>query len=462
VTRVRFAPSPTGGLHPGNARVAIFNYLFARHYSGVNILRFEDTDEERSSKVYEKSILEDLKWLSIDFDEGPFYQSKNIKRYKEVIEELTSKGFLFKCYCTKEELKHEREEQAKKGLPPKYSGKCKHEETCKVGCEYVLRFDVEKFIKETGIKELSYLDEIKGQIKTDLSKIGDFVIVKESGIPTYNFAVVVDDIDLKITHVFRGEDHISNTFRQIMIFKALAKDYPKYGHLPMLLAKDRTKLSKRSGGVPIHEFRKQGFLSSAVFVHLAFIGGCIGCIEEKANLDKMIENFNYKKTAVAPTVYDIEKLTYLNTKKLCEISAIDLLKILKSDFDFKTIVYKDENLLKIIEVLKEGARTLVNIIDDFSVFEESGVNKDFLKDFKDEEKNLFIEFLNNYKNINSFSDLKETLSSKTNLKGKKFFMPLRIFITGRTCGPSLKDVFSLISKDVLNKRIEKIRQVLNV
>ena len=246
--RLRFAPSPTGGLHPGNARIAVFNWLFCKKNNATYVLRIEDTDIERSTLDHEKGIIEDLKWLGISWDEGPFRQSERTSRYKEICELLLKKGWAYKCWCTDEDLEAERTTQLKAGKPPRYSGKCKKDQS-KEG-PFAIRFDVERFCSEFGSK-IEFPDLIRNKKNDTLSQsargMGDLVIMKRSQTPTYNFAVVIDDMDMNITHVFRGEDHISNTYRQIMLFRVIADvlatecKIPHYGHLPMLLAPDKTK-----------------------------------------------------------------------------------------------------------------------------------------------------------------------------------------------------------------------------
>ncbi|MCX6111913.1 MAG: glutamate--tRNA ligase [Proteobacteria bacterium] len=492
--RVRFAPSPTGGLHPGNARIAVFNWLFAQHEKtkGNNakyILRMEDTDEERSTAEHESSILEDLKWLGITWDEGPFRQSDRTKRYREVADVLFNKGFLYRCYCTEEECAQERAAQIKASKPPRYSGKCKkltNEQKIdndKNKTPYTLRFDVEKFINDIndGNDQLSYHDLIKNREATSmmsnpLKVIGDFVVIKQSGTPTYNFAVVVDDIDMKITHVFRGEDHVSNTFRQLMIFIALdvkGGDLPKYGHLPMLLAPDKTKLSKRSGGVPIHEYKEMGFLAEAMFNHLALLGGGIKGVEETDNKNTLAKAFDYKDTASSACVYDIEKLKHINTKIIQKLNEEDVFRLLTSDLNLNDNwkkYYSRELFAKIISLAKNGARLLTDVIGTIKIFtagrsDDLPLNERASLDFKPEQKAivdyLHKEFVVSKKQLSgpTWKETKEKIISLGVLSGGKLFKTLRLILTERTDGPPLDEIMLLINNDVVVERIKKARQI---
>lgn len=449
--RLRFAPSPTGGFHPGNARVAIFNFLFAKKYGAKYILRIEDTDLERSSIEYEKAIIEDLIWLGITWDEGPFRQSERLNIYNEYKNKL--KEFTYKCFCTEEDLKAEREEQIKNHLAPKYSRKCINAKD--TGKPFTIRFDVEKFIKFYKSNFLSFDDEIKGNLSYEIEGVSDFILFKEDGIPTYNMAVVADDIDMKITHVFRGEDHISNTFRQIMLFKALDKEIPKYGHLPILLSKERTKLSKRNGGVPIGEYRKEGYLPTSVFNHLALIGGSInGSIDESSDLEELVRNFDYKKTAVSACVYDIEKLKSINTKVIEKTKEEEIFKILNIEYK-KYYTYSD--ILKIIKLAKEGTRTLLEIKDNLEIFINNSY-EEFC--FTKPEIDLFNIIYKHFLDLEKIDwlNLKNLILENTDLKGGKLFKFLRTIFTGRKNGPPLDEIMSLVSIKIIKERLSLIKK----
>ena len=488
--RVRFAPSPTGGLHPGNARVAIFNYLFVQHEKAIGnnvkyVLRMEDTDEERSTLDYEASIIDDLKWLGINWDEGPFRQSDRTSRYSELAQQLLEKGFLYKCYCSEEELEQERSVQVKSGKPPRYKGKCKNltaeekAEKEKKTKTCTLRFDVDKFINELNNSTdlLTYHDLIKNKearsvMSNPLHVIGDFVVMKQSGTPTYNFAVVVDDIDMKITHVFRGEDHVSNTFRQIMIFRALGvkqEDLPQYGHLPMLLAPDKTKLSKRSGGIPIHEYKKMGFLAEAMFNHLAFLGGGIKILDETDEKNLIAESFEYEHTASSACVYDVEKLRHINAKFINKIDASEALKLLTRDMalndDWKKS-YDEKDFIGIVALAKDGARTLLEVISNIELFMPYTVSEEEFLD-TNSERDQIINILYDH-GVSSGSlisgadwkNIKDKIVSSSTLSGGKLFKTLRVILTGKKDGPPLDAIMTKINNDIIVERIKKAKALV--
>ncbi|MEI6079118.1 MAG: glutamate--tRNA ligase [bacterium] len=488
--RVRFAPSPTGGLHPGNARIAIFNWLFAKHEKskGNNakyVLRIEDTDEERSTDEHEKSIINDLTWLGITWDEGPFRQSDRTNRYKEVAEDLFKKGFLYKCYCSGKELEDERAAQLKSGKPPRYSGKCKKltqeqvTDNEKQNTPYTLRFDVEKYIKDIngGQDQIKYHDLIKNREASSMMTnparvIGDFVVMKQGGTPTYNFAVVIDDIDMKITHVFRGEDHVSNTFRQIMIFSALGvkeAELPKYGHLPMLLAPDKTKLSKRSGGVPIHEYKAMGFLSEAMFNHLALLGGGIKGVDETDSKKLLAENFNYEDTAVSACVYDVDKLKHINSKVIGKTDSANILSRMKIDIGFTDDwkkYYDEASFIKILAVAKNGVKLLTEVTDMVKIFMPSDFDKGLLSDFSSEQRtildHLYTEYALSKKQVSgdNWKQVKEGIVSLAVLSGGKLFKTLRVILTERKDGPPIDDILMLINNEIVLDRIAKAKQIV--
>ncbi len=469
--RLRFAPSPTGGLHPGNARIAVFNWLFCKKYNATYVLRIEDTDLERSSSDYEKSILEDLKWLGITWDEGPIRQSERSTRYNELCSLLMEKGWAYKCWCTDAELDAERAAQLKAGKPPRYSGKCKKEHNG--NGEYAVRFDVDKFISDFGAK-IEFTDLIRNKNGEKLSQsakgMGDFVIMKRTKTPTYNFAVVVDDMDMKITHVFRGEDHISNTYRQIMLFEVLHKIngteklIPAYGHLPMLLAPDRTKLSKRSGGIPIHEYKENGYLSDAVFNHLAFLGGIYQDITEGEPRSVLVDKFDYSNAAPSACIYDVTKLESVNSmfiiqKSLAELKVLlDLEGFLPKDV---ASFYDDKGFDGILAVSKDGAKTLVDIKKALEMFVNLDIDKTLFEGFSDEQKDLFNKvkiIISNTPELvtgTKWKEFKLELSNISALKGGKLWKTLRVMLTGKEFGPPLDDIMLYMSPKVLKNRTER-------
>jgi len=469
--RLRFAPSPTGSLHPGNARIAVFNWLFCKKYNATYVLRIEDTDFERSTESHEKSIFDDLKWLGITWDEGPIRQSERLARYKEVCDLVLKNGWAYKCWCTDEELDAERAAQLKSGKPPRYSGKCKKDQN-RTG-EYAVRFDVEKFIAEFGAK-IEYPDLIKNKASEKLSEsakgIGDLVIMKRTQTPTYNFAVVVDDMDMNITHVFRGEDHISNTYKQIMLFKVIHKvlgsecKLPAYGHLPMLLAPDRTKLSKRSGGVPIHEYKDMGFLSDAVFNHLAFLGGMYQDIPEYETRSVLIDKFDYVNTAPSACIYDLTKLESINSMFIAKKDLGELKELLATENKLPKMMnsfYDEDTFKEILNISREGTKTLKDIERQLNIFIDTELNKDLFSNFSDEQKGLCSkvksEVLKDASAVTAenWKTFKSELPKLTTLSGGKLWKTLRVLLTGTDFGPPLDDIMKHIDPKVLKNRIEK-------
>jgi glutamyl-tRNA synthetase len=468
--RLRFAPSPTGGLHPGNARIAVFNWLFSKKYNATYVLRIEDTDLERSTLDHEKGIIDDLKWLGITWDEGPFRQSERLNRYNEVCAQLLEKGWAYKCWCTDEELEAERAAQLKAGKPPRYSGKCKKDQG-RDGA-FAIRFDVERFISEFGAK-IEFTDLIRNKKDEKLSQsakgMGDFVIMKRTQTPTYNFAVVIDDMDMNITHVFRGEDHISNTYRQIMLFKVISDvnsvecKIPHYGHLPMLLAPDRTKLGKRNGGIPIHEYKEAGYLSDAVFNHLAFLGGLYQDIAETEPRAVLIDKFDHNNAAPSACIYDLAKLASVNSMFIAKKDLGELKELLIAENKLSakaTSIYDDKALTEILNVSKDGAKTLEDIKHTLDIFVDAEVNKDLLADLSDEQRELF----SNVKTIvlkdpkviagpNWLAFKTNELPKLTKLSGGKLWKTLRLMLTGKDFGPPLDDIMSHIDPTVLKNRI---------
>ncbi|MDP3990861.1 MAG: glutamate--tRNA ligase [Candidatus Nealsonbacteria bacterium] len=309
--RVRMAPSPTGLLHFGNARTALFNYLFTKHSGGKLILRIEDTDIERSDKAFEKDIIDNLKWLGIIWDEGPFLQSERTSIYIKYLDKLVKDGLAYYCFCTQEELEGKKQEQMSRGVPAKYNGKCHNlsEEEIKKylsqGKPSVIRFKIPE-------KKVSFNDIIRGKIEFESSLLGDFVIAKDLSTPLYNFALVVDDFEMKISHVIRGEDHIPNTPKQILLQEALNLPQPKYGHLPLILGPDKSKLSKRHGTQSIAEYRKQGYLAESVINFMAFLGWNPGTEKEIFSMDSLIKEFSLEKVQKSGAIFNIQRLDYLN------------------------------------------------------------------------------------------------------------------------------------------------------
>jgi len=312
--RVRFAPSPTGHLHIGGARTALFNWLFARHYRGVFILRIEDTDRSRSTEEYIETIIDGLKWLGLDWDEGPFRQTERFDVYRTYIEKLLTEGRAYFCYCTPEELEERRQASLKEGSSVKYDGRCMDIKTPPPGRKPVVRFKMPRF-GQTMVDDL-----IKGKVVYDNEQLDDLIIQRSDGTPTYNFVVVVDDVEMKISHVIRGDDHLNNTPRQIHIYRALDFPEPHFAHLPMILGSDRTRLSKRHGATSVQAYREMGYLPDAIVNYLVRLGWSHGD-QEVFTRDELIERFTLENVGKAAAVFNPDKLLWLNARYIKETSS---------------------------------------------------------------------------------------------------------------------------------------------
>ena len=303
--RTRFAPSPTGHLHIGGARTALFNWLYARKHGGAFILRIEDTDRERSTRESVNAILESMAWLGLDYDEGPYFQSERFDRYREVIQRLVAEGKAYYCYCTREELEVMRAEQMARKQKPRYDGRCRDRQTPRPGVEPVIRF------RNPTEGEVVIDDLVRGRVVFRNEELDDLIIARSDGTPTYNLTVVVDDLDMGVTHVIRGDDHLNNTPRQINIMRALGAQPPRYAHVPMILGEDGSRLSKRHGAVSVLEYRDQGYLPEALLNYLVRLGWAWGD-KEIFTIDEMIELFDIKDVNKSASTFNPAKLLWLN------------------------------------------------------------------------------------------------------------------------------------------------------
>ncbi len=364
--RVRFAPSPTGFFHIGSARTVLFNWLFTRQHNGKFILRIEDTDVERSAPEYEKDILEGIKWLGLDWDEGPniggdygpYKQSERLDIYEKYLRQLLEENKAYYCFCSKEQLESDRQAMLAQGLAPKYSGRCRNlskeevDNRLKKGEPTVIRFK----IPET---EIEFNDLIRGKIRFDASLIGDIVIAKNLKSPLYNFSAVVDDFEMKINYVIRGEEHLSNTPKQIFIQKALGFETPEYAHLSLILTPTRAKLSKRFLEASLNDYKNQGYLAEAIVNFLALLGWHPKDDREILSVDDLISEFNLKRVQKAGAIFNVEKLDWLNGQYIRKIDAVDLAERIKIFIPPEwTIEEKNELLIKAITAEKERMKRL--------------------------------------------------------------------------------------------------------
>ena len=476
IRRVRFAPSPTGDLHVGNARTALFNWLFAKHYGGDFILRIEDTDQERTSPVFEKNILEDLKWLSIEWEEGPekggslgpYHQIQRLDIYDKYTKKLVNAGKVYPCYCTEEELEAERASLLSMRMMPRYTGKCKRltdrerEALESRGRKPALRFSVDK-------GTIEFKDLIRREMKFDGDAIGDFIIVRSNRIPSYNFAAVVDDHLMEITHVIRGEDHLSNTAIQILLYRALDFKPPEFAHHSLILGKDRTKLSKRHGSVAVREFKNRGILSPALLNYLSLLGGSVGEGKEVASMEEIIDMFSLDKAGKSGAIFDEAKLKWLNA---IYIRNYDVDKLTELLLPFIKEAGYDVDLMnrgwlhQVVEALRDNLVTLADIglylnifIDDkYSISDEA---RAILRDDAAAVVKVLYEELEQRKisERDFYHDLMRSVRRKTGLKAKNLFLPIRAAITGRTSGPELEKVFAILGKESIVRRLERAIQI---
>ncbi len=477
--RVRFAPSPTGYLHIGGARTALFNWLFARKNGGRLILRIEDTDRERLKEDSVNQILESLKWLGIDWDEGPqkggdygpYYQSQRQEFYQAAAESLLQKGKAYYCFCTEEELERERERQRRECLPLHYSGRCRNlshdevRERLEQGQKYVVRIKW----PETG--QIVVNDMIRGPVTFQNEQIDDFVIMKSNGWPAYNFACAVDDHAMEITHVIRAEDHLTNTPKQQFIYEALNYRVPQFAHLSMILAPDRSKLSKRHGATSVSEFKEMGCLPEAIINYLTLLGWSPpGEEKEIISPEEAIKLFSLDKVSKTAAVYDIQKLFWLNGHYIRNYDMEELTSQAVPFFIREGIISQSEAeqnreyILSVIEAVRERVKTLQELpetcryfFEDVTDYDEKGKKKHFTKEgvenllSQGKERLAQVQDFTVENTEKAYRDLIEEL----NIKGGQIIHPTRLALTGRTAGPGLFDVMALLGKERCLKRLLK-------
>ncbi len=457
--KTRFAPSPTGYLHVGGARTALFSWLYARHMDGQFVLRIEDTDRERSTKEAIDAILESMQWLNLNWDEGPYYQTRRFDRYREVIDRLLAEGKAYKCYCSKERLEKMREEQMQKGLKPRYDGHCRNDHKEHSPDEpYVIRFRN----PDEGV--VAFDDMVKGHIEVKNSELDDLIIQRSDGTPTYNFCVVVDDYDMGITHVIRGDDHVNNTPRQINLYKALGAKIPVFCHLSMILGDDGTKLSKRHGAVSVMQYREDGYLPEALLNYLVRLGWSHQD-QEIFSREEMIKLFTLDAITKSASGFNTKKLDWLNAHYMKTLPSEEVAKELKwhlerqgvSDFScgpkLTDIV---RNYAERTHTLKEMAKKALCYFKDIEEYDAAGVKKWM----KEGSVNVLKEALNCLEALPSFEapaidEALNALAKKLDIGMGKVGQPLRIAITGSAMSPGIGDTMMLVGRERTLLRIEK-------
>ncbi|GBE40639.1 glutamate--tRNA ligase [bacterium BMS3Bbin09] len=462
--RVRFAPSPTGFLHIGGARTALFNWLYARHNSGKFVLRIEDTDKERSTDEYIDAIIEGMKWLDLDADEGPFRQTDRFDIYKGYIDKLVAEGKAYYCYCSPEELDAKRKEAMKQGKALKYDGKCRDLDKPVEGVKPVVRFRM-PHEGQTTVEDL-----IKGNVSFDNEQLDDLIIARSDGTPTYNLTVVVDDVDMKITHVIRGDDHLNNTPRQTQIYEALGYKVPKFAHLPMILGADKARLSKRHGATSVMAYYEMGYLPDALINYLVRLGWSYGD-QEVFTKDELVEYFSFENVGKAASIFNPEKLLWLNAQYIMNSSS-EKLGELVMPFLVKDGTVKEGQeidmawLAKAIDTLKERSKTLLELAESLRYYISEDVEFDEkakAKFLNDNSRDMLVELKDGLTAISDFTTeeiekLFNSIIEKHEVKLGKLAQPVRVALTGGTQSPGIFEVIDVLGKEKTVNRLERAIQ----
>ena len=459
-TRTRFAPSPTGYLHIGGARTALFSWAYARKFGGTFILRIEDTDLERSSQESVQAILDGMAWLNLDYDEGPFYQMQRMDRYKTVLQQMLGEGTAYYCYTSPTELDAMREAQRARGEKPRYDGYWRPEPgkvlpTPPEGIKPVVRF------KNPNHGVAAWDDMVKGRIVFENSELDDLIIARQDGTPTYNFCVVIDDLDMGITQVIRGDDHVNNTPRQINILKALGATLPQYAHVPMILGSDGERLSKRHGAVSVMQYEEEGYLPEALVNYLARLGWSHGD-EEIFSVAQLVEWFDLGHISKSAAQFNPEKLRWLNQHYIKLADNARLALWVEKNLAARGVIVNDATpLTAVVALYKERAATLVELADEAAVFySEVQPSAELL------EAQLSPEVLPALRElVGRFADVTweasviaatvKELLVKHNLKMPKLAMPIRVMLVGQTHTPSVDAVIAMFPREVVLQRLKK-------
>ena len=462
--RTRFAPSPTGYLHIGGARTALFNWLFARHCRGKFILRIEDTDRVRSTEESIQAIYDGMEWLGLDWDEGPYFQTERFNVYEEYIEKLIKKGKAYYCCCIPQELEEKRKLALAEGRKPKYDGKCRELDKPKPGKPHVIRFKAP--IEGTTVVN----DEIKGEVRFENSELDDLIIQRSDGYPTYNFTVVVDDITMGITHVIRGDDHLNNTPKQILLYQALDSPMPQFAHVPMILGTDKTRLSKRHGATSVMAYKELGYFPQAVMNYLVRLGWSYGD-QEILSRDELIEKFSLDNVGKSAGVFNPEKLLWLNAHYIKEENPENLAGLLIPFIKKRGYtVENNEVLQKITLAFKERSKTLVEMAESSEFFfkEEIEYDREAAEKFLTQDTvEIFQILIKRFDQLQTFNqqtieEVFKELSSQKDLKLGKIAQPVRVSLTGSTVSPGIYEVVEILGKkkviDRLSRAIEFIRK----
>jgi len=459
IVATRFAPSPTGPLHIGGVRTALFNWLFSKNNKGKFYLRIEDTDKERSKEEYKKQIIDSLNWIGINHDDKEYIQSKNINKHKEIVEELLKKNFAYRCYCSEEEIKEQKENCKKKGIPYFYNRKWRNSKDLEIpkNVKPVIRFK-SKISGNSVVKDL-----VQGEVNIANSIIEDFIILRQDGSPTYQLSAVVDDHLMKITHVIRGDDHKINTFKQKQIYEAMKWDVPEFAHIPLIHSEKGSKLSKRDKASTINDYIKIGILSDALRNYLLRLGWAHKD-KEIFNLDESIKLFDLKGVGKSPSKLDMSRILSLNEHYIKHIDEQELFKFLKiysQKFKKSIDSSKENSLVKSLNFLKNKAKTLEDIYKNsqYILRDEIQISPEDSKLLDSSAQNIIKDFLDEFERMKKITkeNLEKTVNGlidkhKTNLKGVG--QPLRIVLTGSRFGPGIYNIILSLNKDVVIKRLK--------
>ena len=462
--RVRFAPSPTGQLHLGGARTALFNYLFAKRSKGKFLLRIEDTDRERSRHEYVEQILDSLSWLGLDNDDEPIFQSSRSDRYSEIVERLLANRTAYRCFATEKELNKIREETKTFLYPGLWRDRSDNDVQSKMdaGESFTVR------LRTPLSGSTSFIDQIYNKIETPNKEIDDFVIARSDSSPVYNLVVAVDDHDMGITHVIRGEDHVSNTPKQIMIYQALNWNLPSFAHLPMILGPDQKRLSKRHGAAGVQAFREQGYLPEALNNYLALIGWNPGTDQEMFNMEQLAETFDLGKVNKKSAVFDDKKLNWISGHHLMFRSNKDILDNIRSLIPEWGKTESDVYVMKVIDQLKVRSKTLIQLAEQSKYFftDPESIDKEAkMNSWKDNTRELLATYFKHISELddwdqNSLESLLRTVANDAGVGAGKIIHPVRLALSGITHGPSLFIMMELLGKERCTRRIRTVINLL--
>lgn len=458
----RFAPSPTGYLHVGGARTALFSWLHARKSGGKFILRIEDTDLERSTQASVDAILEGMQWLALNYDAGPFYQTEHFDRYKEIIQQLLNQGDAYRCYCSKEELEDMRNTQMEHKEKPRYDGRCRHISEPRAGVQPVVRF------KNPLHGEVVIDDLVKGQIVVANKELDDLIIARSDGTPTYNLTVVVDDMDMAITHVIRGDDHINNTPRQINILNALGAILPQYAHVPMILGSDGARLSKRHGAVSVMQYRDDGYLPEALLNYLIRLGWSHGD-QELFSREEMIALFELTNVNVSASTFNTEKLLWLNHQYIMHSDPSIVAKHLNWHMQQRNLdLTQGPELIEIVKIQRERCKTLLEMAaasvyfyEEFAEYDEKALNKNFKADTDAVLQTLHDEFAQLPQwEAESLHQVILNTAEGLQLGLGKVAQPLRVAVCGSAVSPAIDLTLTLLGRDKTLSRLQRAIQTI--